>query len=69
MIEMMDREFETAMINSFKDFKENINIMEIEMETMKENWTELLEQKCTLSKVKLPLHEILRLETAEEIIP
>ena len=37
MIEMMDREFETAMINSFKDFKENINIMEIEMETMKEN--------------------------------
>lgn len=35
--EMMDREFNTDIINIFKDFKENINIMKREMETMKEN--------------------------------
>ena len=43
--EVMDREFNADIINIiniFKDFKENINIMKREMETMKENWTDLL---------------------------
>ena len=38
--EVMDREFNADIINIiniFKDFKENINIMKREMETMKEN--------------------------------
>ena len=69
MVELANKNVKTATVTVFKNSKENMNIVKIEVENIKMNLTELLAMRSKQSELKISLNEITcRLDTAEGFI-